>query len=325
MLTSVIQRLSPKLVALTLLLASLTACSPRFEIYHAELTGTEYTDGQPTYRDSLVEVAYEFWSPGGVPFIAVYNHAEDTLLLDLRASGALVDGELVGLDARYDRLAELRRGEDLYLSLAPATWTSFEGYPLAEARTPGRKGEVGEPHHRLAYSFTFVAPDGVHRVRQEIVGSLVQEVGVADMEAFEGQGDHSAYYFHDRYFVGVESTDESDAEGDGEVSLFDSDEDEADSFWDSDDEPEDDSADEEEPDYDDGNEDWDYGEQDAPERPVVEDDPTPPGVPDESAPPPAVCPPAAEPWGPESPTPEPQTSESTSAPASSRELLTVPE
>jgi len=135
------------------LLIAVGGCAPRFAVYEASSPRVEAAAvDQLIYADSTVSIAYEFWSPGGAPWVTMRNETNNSLLLDLNESEIVLGRERVrfatsgmlapdGLDFR-DRFsqAELRRdGATTYAVLPKGEWVGFELPPMALGRCPGRK------------------------------------------------------------------------------------------------------------------------------------------------------------------------------------------
>ena len=180
-------------------------------------------DGLPTYIDGGVEVALDFWSPGGHPFVALRNLGDTTLLLDLQASGVLthpsrsrqefVDfatwlgaaGSEGTLRRNFPDLDLRRREGELLLAVAPGDWEGLEAAPMAASRNPyrprGRAGRYAARHTLtlvLVYRREF--DHAVERLEQRAAGELVDRVFRKDLEAFEREHpDIGRYYFHDRH------------------------------------------------------------------------------------------------------------------------------
>ncbi len=210
-------RLPPKLLVLTLITSGLTACSPRYELFRAETPDARLVvEGQPTHRDSLVDISFDFWSPEGIPFLSLYNRSPDTLLLDLSASGVATDREqgslanLLGMERRRVDLTrdfpefELVREDGSVLAvLAPDNWVGFEVGPLTDAKVR-RTGASGRGRdrirHRLSYTFSLRLRDTVHTVVQRVEAKCVDLFYPRELDKFEWEEATARYYFRDRHW-----------------------------------------------------------------------------------------------------------------------------
>lgn len=202
----------------------LAACSPRFEVYRVDTPDAPgLAEGMPTFRDDRVEVSFDFWSPGGQPYLALLNRTDTTLLFDLYASGVRVtrgrrDGTFVdfaaylggaaptaGIRERLPELPVVRHAGGLFLSLAPGEWVGFLAVPLAESpnrHRPGGKAGRELPRHVADFELAFRSPaDTVaHVVRQRVAGVLVDRLFPRELDGFErGRTDLGRYYFRDRH------------------------------------------------------------------------------------------------------------------------------
>ena len=102
-----------------------------------------------------MQIAYDFWSPDGVPFISFYNATKDTLLLDLNQSNLLQEGDARSQSLEnailaqtdygsytevYPDLVFKRINRKLHLVLEPQVWASIYG-PSCYSPRGIRRGE----------------------------------------------------------------------------------------------------------------------------------------------------------------------------------------
>ena len=195
-----------------LALLGCVACSPRITIREARPAAAAQSafDGELVFADSLMQVGYSFWSPGGAPWVTVSTDAEE-LLIDLRKSYYLLgatqyrlhdSGFLTpdGLGFR-ERFAgcEIRRvGTERYAVVPRARWIGFELPALANG-TSARPGFGGSRRHRLqnmAVHLVVQRPNGrYHDVTHHFVGHTVEQISEQDFEDYERNRATDAHYY----------------------------------------------------------------------------------------------------------------------------------
>ena len=130
----------PALAAISLLVL-LSACSHRYDVFKIESSQLELDQQAYFHRDSLVEIAYDFWNQDGKPFIAIRNNTERMLFLDLEKSsglwrnnpvslGTILLGQRgpvtqVALRNMHPNLPFERFDNSMCMAIAPGAWVSF--------------------------------------------------------------------------------------------------------------------------------------------------------------------------------------------------------
>ena len=104
-----------------------------------------------------IEIAYDFWSPDGVPFISFLNATDSTILLDLNRSEVEFreQRQSISLESTIEQQSEFDSYTDLYpdlefkrldrslnLVLEPQKWTSIYGPTCHSSRGLNRGDEV---------------------------------------------------------------------------------------------------------------------------------------------------------------------------------------
>ncbi len=143
------------LVYAALATLGLSACSPRYSIHEVRATGFENVGDGYLRSDSLLTVAYDFWSPNGVPYVSLYNESTESLELDLQLS--TVDGswgrETLSRVLQDQGAVGFRQNT---LVLLPQQWTSFYGVPQQAQQSFGTNYRQS---NRTVYFFQCFQPD----------------------------------------------------------------------------------------------------------------------------------------------------------------------
>ncbi|MFK8056421.1 MAG: hypothetical protein AB8F78_09910 [Saprospiraceae bacterium] len=138
-----------------------------------------------------MEIAYDFWSPNGVPFISFLNSTDDTLLLNLdesrvtfgqnRGSVSLEESinaqtEFGSFNEVYPDLVFIRKNKRMLLVLEPQKWTSIYGPSCHSLRNIKRDEPVtfryiyrqAEAQSEIKHSFNL---SGLTRISRKEISS----------------------------------------------------------------------------------------------------------------------------------------------------------
>jgi len=156
-----------------------------------------------------LEIAYDFWSTGGVPFISLLNQTTDTLYLDLASSdfnqrsNSVEFEEFLYPSYGFERgssssqsLEFTRLNGKEVLILAPREWASFYGPPCHNNKSVQRKepftftyayvsSAEAEPI-KVSHRFTLA---GIDRIKRKEISSFERQLAGPDLYLVDNDND----------------------------------------------------------------------------------------------------------------------------------------
>lgn len=155
-----------------------------------------------------LEIAYDFWSPDGVPFISFLNRTSDTILLDLNNSRLILGRESKSVSLEdaismqtdyssyttpYPDLTFKRVDRKMMLVLLPQKWASLYG-PSCHAMRNIRRGEP------IRFNYVYARMGSSSEIKHDFDLTAVTRISRKDVSAYE-----RTEASPDKYFVDSEA------------------------------------------------------------------------------------------------------------------------
>ncbi len=157
-----------------------------------------------TYPD--LEIAYDFWSPDGVPFISFFNPTNDTLHLDLRKSQmrlirdnyseSLEDAILsqagsASFSDVYPNEVFLFSNKRVQLVLIPQRWASIYGPSCYSPRNIQRGGE-------MEFSYVYSKDESAKEIRHDFDSAPLTRLRRRDIDSYQRTSAGPDQYYIDK-------------------------------------------------------------------------------------------------------------------------------
>ena len=187
---------------------SLLSSCASYHVYKIQSPQLELDNEAYYYRDSVVEIAYDFWNPNGVPFVAVRNNTEKVLFLDLNQSNSLmrnrstslgailIGGQApvtqVSLKTVYPELPIERINNSLCIVIAPGTWVTFFSEGVGSNRVASSERRQ---YHNLYYFKLMDEFENVYSYEHSCSAELVKKVKRQEFMSSMGSLGHQPNHF----------------------------------------------------------------------------------------------------------------------------------
>jgi len=156
-----------------------------------------------TYPD--LEIAYDFWSQGGVPFISFFNSTADTLLLDLTKSRLRLVGENYSesledailfqsgnesLSDVYPEAVLKFTNRRMQLVLIPKEWSSIYGPSCYSPRNIQRGGV-------MEFTYSYSKNETIEKITHSFNSTAITRLQRKDIDSYQRTDAGPDQYFVD--------------------------------------------------------------------------------------------------------------------------------